>query len=61
LQSLLLGSLASFQTVLIDSVMIFCFGLLAGYEIMVFRTFKSTTINNGSMTDNTKNMMHQLY
>lgn len=61
LQTILLGSLASFQTVLIDSVMIFCLGLLAGYEITVFRTFKSTTVNNGIMTGNTKNMMHQLY
>src|SRR5699024_10554387 len=50
LQTILLGGLASFQTVLIDSVMIFCLGLLAGYEITVFRTFKSTTVNNGIMT-----------
>src|SRR5699024_10884338 len=61
LQTILLVSLSELQTMLYDSVMIFCLGLLAGYEITVFRTFKSTTVNNGIMTGNTKNMMNQLY
>ena len=36
-------------------------GLLAGYELTVFRKIKSTSINNGIMTGNTKNLMNHLY
>lgn len=61
IQAVLVGFLAVFQSVLNDSIMIFCLGLLAGYEITVFRKFKTTTVNNGVMTGNTKNMMNNLY
>ncbi|MDX8046201.1 YoaK family protein [Gracilibacillus sp. S3-1-1] len=46
----------------IGSVIIgFMLGLLAGYELTVFRKIKSTNINNGIMTGNTKNLMNNLY
>lgn len=61
IQAVLLGFLAVFQNVLNDSMMIFCLGLLAGYEITVFRQLRTTTVNNGVMTGNTKNMMNNLY
>lgn len=60
-QAILLGILAAFQTNLADSIMIFSLGLLAGYELTVFRKFRQTTVNNGIMTGNTKNMMNHLY
>lgn len=60
-QVILLGFLASFQTILYDAMMIFSLGVLAGYEITVYRKFKKTTVNNGVMTGNTKNMMNNLY
>lgn len=41
--------------------MIFFLGLLAGYELTVFRDFRGTKVNNGIMTGNTKNMMAHLY
>lgn len=61
LQTILLGFLALFQMNLSNSIMLFCLGLLAGYELTVFRKFRGTTVNNGIMTGNTKNMMTNLY
>lgn len=61
LQAILLASLALFQTQLNGSLMIFFLGLLAGYELTVFREFRGTKVNNGIMTGNTKNMMTDLY
>ena len=60
-QTLLIGVLALSQNNLPGSLMIFSLGLLAGYEITVFRTFYQTTVNNGIMTGNTKNTMNNLY
>lgn len=39
----------------------FLLGMLAGYELTVFRQIKGTTINNGIMTGNVKNLMNDLY
>ncbi|GAX06041.1 hypothetical protein IWT25_01366 [Secundilactobacillus pentosiphilus] len=44
-----------------ELVMIFILGWLAGYELTSFREVKDTTVNNGIMTGNTKNMMVALY
>ena len=61
LQTVLLGFLAFLQPYLNDAIILFCLGLLAGYELTVFRKFKGTTVNNGIMTGNTKNAMNNLY
>lgn len=61
LQAILLACLAIFQTLLNDALMICLLGLLAGYELTVFREFRGTKVNNGIMTGNTKNMMSYLY
>lgn len=61
LQAVLLACLAVFQVQLNDALMIFLLGLLAGYELTVFREFRGTKVNNGIMTGNTKNMMTYLY
>lgn len=60
-QAILLMCLAVFQTQLNDSLLLFLLGLLAGYELTVFREFRGTKVNNGIMTGNTKNMMNYLY
>lgn len=60
-QLVLLAFLAFFQGFLADSIMLFLLGLLAGYELTVFRQFRGTNVNNGIMTGNTKNMMTNLY
>lgn len=39
----------------------FLLGLLAGYELTIFRKIHGTTINNGVMTGNAKNLMNNLY
>lgn len=44
-----------------ELVMIFILGWLSGYELTSFREVKGTTVNNGIMTGNTKNMMVALY
>lgn len=43
------------------SMIAFLLGLLAGYELTVFRKVKATSMNNGIMTGNIKNMMNNLY
>lgn len=60
-QGLLLLGLAAFQEVIPAYLMVFLLGLLAGYELVIFRKIGVTTINNGIMTGNTKNMMAKLY
>jgi len=60
-QGVLLLGLAIFQHAIGQSIMVFALGLLSGYELSVFRKIGSTTINNGIMTGNTKNMMNKLY
>lgn len=44
-----------------ELVLIFILGWLSGYELTSFREVKNTTVNNGIMTGNTKNMMVALY
>ncbi|GKV64732.1 MULTISPECIES: YoaK family protein [unclassified Sporosarcina] len=61
IQAILLFILAVFQGVFNGSVMLLILGLLAGYELTVLRKFRHTTINNGIMTGNTKNLMNNLY
>lgn len=61
LQSLLLLFFAIFQQQITDSLMVFALGLLAGYELTIFRKIGMTTINDGIMTGNTKNLMNSLY
>lgn len=60
-QGALLLLLAAFQDSIGNPVMVFALGLLAGYELSIFRKVGNTTINNGIMTGNTKNMMNKLY
>lgn len=61
LQMMLLFVTALVQQHIGTSVIGFLLGLLAGYELTVFRKIKSTSINNGIMTGNTKNLMNNLY
>ena len=60
-QTVLLLLLAVFQVGMADSLMVFFLGLLAGYELTTFRSFRGTSTNNGIMTGNTKNLMNSLY
>ncbi|MBU5468038.1 DUF1275 domain-containing protein [Virgibacillus sp. MSJ-26] len=60
-QGVLLLILSLFQLTLPNWIMVFLLGTLSGYELSVFRKIGVTTINNGIMTGNTKNMMHSLY
>lgn len=52
---------ALFQQSINDSLMVFLLGLLAGYELPVFRQMGTTTVNDGIMTGNTKNLMSSLF
>ncbi|WP_052360735.1 YoaK family protein [Oceanobacillus manasiensis] len=61
LQMVFLLVIAIVQQNISPSVIGFLLGLLAGYELTVFRKIKSTNINNGIMTGNTKNLMNNLY
>lgn len=60
-QVIFLFLLAFFQQSLSHSSVGFLLGLLAGYELTVFRKIMETSINNGIMTGNAKNMMNNLY
>lgn len=60
-QMVFLLILAIIQQSIGPSVIGFLLGLLAGYELTVFRKIKSISINNGIMTGNTKNLMNNLY
>ncbi|WP_052401068.1 YoaK family protein [Oceanobacillus jeddahense] len=61
LQTIFLLIIALIQQQIGPSVIGFLLGLLAGYELTVFRKIRSTSINNGIMTGNTKNLMNNLY
>ena len=61
LQVIFLFIVALVQQNIGASLIGFLLGLLAGYELTVFRKIKSTDINNGIMTGNTKNLMNNLY
>lgn len=61
LKVLILAGIAIFQSMLPNGLTIFFLGLLAGYALSVYRQFSTTTVNNGIMTGNTKNMMNTLY
>lgn len=58
---ILLFLLALLQTNVSSAVMLFTIGALAGYELTMFRKFRGTSVNNGIMTGNTKNLMNNLY
>lgn len=49
------------QAWLSEMVLIFILGWLSGYELTSFREVKDTTVNNGIMTGNTKNMVVAFY
>src|SRR5690625_2651246 len=53
--------LSLFQIYIPSAFMIIALGTLSGYELSIFRRICITTINNGVMTGNTKNMMQNLY
>lgn len=61
LQSLLLFIFALFQKQIFDSLIVFLLGALAGFELTIFRKIGITTVNDGIMTGNTKNLMNNLY
>lgn len=61
LQVVFLMFVALLQEVISVYMLGFLLGLLAGYELTVFRKIQTTSINNGIMTDNAKNMMNNLY
>ncbi|MBB4825644.1 uncharacterized membrane protein YoaK (UPF0700 family) [Sporosarcina luteola] len=61
MEAVLFLLLASFQTALNDSFMVLFLGILAGYVLTLFRTIRTTGVNNGIMTGNTKNFMNNLY
>lgn len=52
---------ALFQQTITDSFMVFLLGLLAGYELTIFRQIGITTVNDGIMTGNAKNLMTNLF
>ncbi|QTD41765.1 YoaK family protein [Sporosarcina sp. Te-1] len=60
-EAVLLLLLACFQSILTDSLMVLFLGILAGYVLTLFRTIRTTGVNNGIMTGNTKNLMNNLY
>ncbi|MFC6288806.1 YoaK family protein [Levilactobacillus angrenensis] len=53
--------LASLQTAIPTLWLIFCLGIVAGYELTVFRQVGGIGINNGIMTGNTKNLATATY
>jgi len=61
IQGILLFTLSLFQIHIPSALMIIALGTLSGYELSIFRRIGITTINNGVMTGNTKNMMQNLY
>ncbi|WP_207940450.1 YoaK family protein [Candidatus Enterococcus lowellii] len=61
IQGSLLLFFALFQQTINDSLMIFLLGFLAGYELTIFRQIGMTTVNDGIMTGNTKNLMTNLF
>ena len=60
-EAVLLLLLAFFQNALTDAWMVLFLGILAGYVLTLFRTIRTTGVNNGIMTGNTKNLMNNLY
>lgn len=54
-------ALASLQTTISTMWLIFCLGIVAGYELTVFRQVGGIGINNGIMTGNTKNLATATY
>ncbi|WP_057981648.1 YoaK family protein [Lederbergia galactosidilytica] len=61
IQAIFLLFIALIQQHIGPSLIGFLLGLLAGYELTIFRKIKSTNMNNGIMTGNTKNLMNNLY
>ncbi|GKV69225.1 membrane protein [Sporosarcina sp. NCCP-2716] len=61
IQAIVLFLLAIFQNQLTGNLMLLTLGALAGYELTTFRKFRGTSVNNGIMTGNTKNLMNHLY
>ncbi|WKA56597.1 YoaK family protein [Planococcus shixiaomingii] len=61
IQTILLLALALAQEHVAGAIMLFVLGTLAGYELTIFRKFRGTSVNNGIMTGNTKNLMGHLY
>jgi uncharacterized membrane protein YoaK (UPF0700 family) len=61
IQGSLLLLFALFQQKITDSFMVFLLGILAGYELTIFRQIGITTVNDGIMTGNTKNLMTNLF
>jgi len=55
------AGIASFQVVLPDPWLIFLLGIVAGYELTIFRQVGGIAINNGIMTGNTKNLATSCY
>lgn len=60
-QSSLLLLLAIFEKLVDDLVILISLGLLAGYVLTTFRNVNQTTVNNGIMTGNLKNLMGYFY
>jgi uncharacterized membrane protein YoaK (UPF0700 family) len=61
IQTILIFILALFQQEITGAIVLFSLGTLAGYELTIFRKFRETTVNNGIMTGNVKNLMRHLY
>src|SRR5699024_11016556 len=53
--------IALFQQLFNSNILVFMLGFLAGYELTLFRQFGKTTVNNGIMTGNVKNLMNHFY
>lgn len=60
-QGLVLLLLAIFQLQLSNLLLVFFLGLLSGYTLATLRKIGPTTVNNGIMTGNAKNLMSNLY
>jgi len=61
IQTLFFIAVAATHQRLPDDILLFMLGLLAGYEIDLFRKMGAITINNGIMTGNAKNLATNLY
>lgn len=61
IQIIYLLILALSQEILSSNILVFLLGFLAGYELTLFRQFGKTTVNNGIMTGNVKNLMNHFY
>lgn len=60
-QILFLYIISFLQTIVNGNLLVFLLGVLGGYELTIFRKLGRTTVNNGIMTGNVKDLMNHFY